>query len=101
MTKDDAIRLVRAYADIVPPDDHIRTMPDRMADHSIGKAMRWLGYVQGVLVERGVFSLDEIKEHSRMFSSDPNVKSLTPTEQHTLWFYGDAITLRIKSGPLK
>ena len=34
-------------------------------DGSEAKAMRWLGYMQGVLVASGVYSLDEVKEHSR------------------------------------
>jgi hypothetical protein len=29
------------------------------------KASRWLGFVQGVLCERGVFTIDELKNHSR------------------------------------
>ena len=29
------------------------------------KAMRWLGYVQGVLVARGAFTLDQVRAHSR------------------------------------
>lgn len=34
-------------------------------DGSERKAMRWLGYAQGVLVATGVYSLEEVKEHSR------------------------------------
>ncbi len=30
----------------------------------VEKAMRWLGYVQGVLVARGLFTLSQVKEHS-------------------------------------
>lgn len=29
------------------------------------KAMRWLGFLQGVLWALGVFSIDELKDHSR------------------------------------
>lgn len=66
LTKQDAISLVEQYA-AVADDEHIRTMPGRMtgADFDEGKAMRWLGWVQGVLCERGVYSLDDVKEHSR------------------------------------
>lgn len=28
------------------------------------KTMRWLGYVQGLLVGRGVYTLTEVKQHS-------------------------------------
>jgi hypothetical protein len=31
----------------------------------IEKAMRWLGFLQGVLWESGEFSLDDLKNHSR------------------------------------
>ena len=31
----------------------------------IEKAMRWLGFIQGVLVARHFFKLDEVKNHSR------------------------------------
>ena len=34
-------------------------------DGSKAKAMRWLGYMQGVLVCAGYYDLDEVKEHSR------------------------------------
>jgi hypothetical protein len=29
------------------------------------KAFRWLGFVQGVLWVRGVYSIDQLKEHNR------------------------------------
>lgn len=29
------------------------------------KSFRWLGFIQGVLWANGIFSLDELKEHSR------------------------------------
>ncbi len=35
------------------------------ADGSENKAMRWLGFCQGILVERGIFTLEEVKIHSR------------------------------------
>lgn len=31
----------------------------------IEKAMRWLGFVQGCLVSRGIFDLEDVKGHSR------------------------------------
>lgn len=34
-------------------------------DGRIDKAMRWLGFLQGVLWARGLFSLDDLKNHSR------------------------------------
>lgn len=35
------------------------------------KAHRWLGFIQGVFWMSGVFTLDELKEHSRKCSDDP------------------------------
>jgi hypothetical protein len=35
------------------------------------KAHRWLGFIQGVLWMTGVFTLDELKEHSRQCSDEP------------------------------
>lgn len=34
-------------------------------DGRVEKAMRWLGFLQGVFWERGYFSLDDLKNHSR------------------------------------
>lgn len=31
----------------------------------IDKAMRWLGFLQGVLWARGIYSLDDLRNHSR------------------------------------
>jgi hypothetical protein len=66
MTKQDAISMIEQYAAFAP-DAHIGSMAPRMGgdDFSEGKAMRWLGWVQGVLVERGVYDLEDVKGHSR------------------------------------
>lgn len=79
MNKQDAIDMIRQYAHYVA-DSHIRGMPDRMTgDFSERKAMRWLGWVQGVLVERGVYSLDDVKEHSRTLAVTEPRRLATPT----------------------
>lgn len=44
---------------------HLRWMCEQIATLSEAKAMRWLGYVQGVLVAWGVATLTEMKELSR------------------------------------
>jgi hypothetical protein len=42
---------------------HLRWMVEQMTwDMSENKTMRWLGYVQGVLVSRGAATLDEMKD---------------------------------------
>lgn len=47
---------------------HVRWMTNEVQQWTRereGKAMRWLGFVQGVLVANGIFSLDDVKKHSR------------------------------------
>lgn len=69
MTRDEAIELMRDYARhsaVMEAAPEITAMYSRWpSDGSSNKAMRWLGYMQGFLVARGVFDLDEVKEHSR------------------------------------
>ncbi len=47
---------------------HLATMPDQMEtmlDHQqTEKAMRWLGFMQGVLWARGVYTLNELRKHN-------------------------------------
>ena len=31
----------------------------------IGKAFRWLGFVQGILLSTGVFCIEDLKDHNR------------------------------------
>ncbi len=49
--------------------EHLRYMCDRALDfveeNRIEKAMRWLGFIQGVLFAESMFNLTELKEHSR------------------------------------
>lgn len=49
--------------------EHVRWMcnkaPDFIETGRINKAMRWLGFVQGILFSQGYFSIKELKEHSR------------------------------------
>jgi hypothetical protein len=42
----------------------------RKARSAREKAHRWLGFIQGVLWMAGVFTLDELKEHSHKCSDD-------------------------------
>jgi hypothetical protein len=41
------------------------------------KAHRWLGFIQGVLWMGGRYSLDELKEHSRRCSDEPDKPETT------------------------
>jgi hypothetical protein len=69
MTKERALRLVQQYAAVFRTtgewDTTLTEIADRWPeDGSEQKAMRWLGFVQGVAYARGLFTLEEIKEHS-------------------------------------
>jgi len=74
MTRSDALYLLKLYARRVCPragiDDPVLSgIYDRFpTDGSEAKAMRWLGFMQGALYARGVFTLDEVKDHSRMLA---------------------------------
>ena len=43
----------------------VRCLDNLIPDDQVGKAMRWLGYIQGVLVSNKRFTLDDVKAHSR------------------------------------
>lgn len=53
--------------------EHLLGMLPQMRSFLVGiesdtekmKFMRWLGFIQGVLWQRGWFTLDELKEHNR------------------------------------
>jgi len=75
MKRSEAIHMMHAYgeyvAEHVPSNAHpvltdLAEMPKRFPeDGSEDKAMRWLGYMQGVLASNGVFTLEELKIHNR------------------------------------
>jgi len=80
MTKEEAVFLMREYAERLALDglhhpsperggeklQHLLSMPDRFPDDgSEKKSMRWLGFIQGVLWMSENFELEELKEHSR------------------------------------
>lgn len=43
----------------------IRAEYDAGRSEAVGKAMRWLGYIQGVLNARGLYSCADLRDHSR------------------------------------
>lgn len=67
MIREDALKLIKEYANYAEDElDTLYKIHERFpSDGSENKAMRWLGFCQGVLFERGVFSLDDIKDHSK------------------------------------
>lgn len=86
MIRDEALGLLREYCDVIRRyldsprtldlsqrrEDHdsllneAAGMSDRFpASGSENKAMRWLGYIQGILRATGFYSLEELKEHSK------------------------------------
>lgn len=72
MTKREALVLIGEYCEflrslpmISAVEHHASGMADRFPeDGSVGKAFRWLGYLQGVLVSHARFSLEDVKNHS-------------------------------------
>lgn len=67
MTSKAAIALMYEYQELASGlDDVLYGIGHRFPiNGSVNKAMRWLGFCQGVLLERRVFTLEETKEHSR------------------------------------
>lgn len=79
MTREDAIDLIGQYCkmwdnkvsrkayQLVQDPDMIGGLRSRWPeDGSERKAMRWLGFMQGALWTLGIYTLDELKEHSRI-----------------------------------
>lgn len=70
MNKHIAMNMVRDYGVIAhdhPATDEpvLTEMFDRWKNGSEAKANRWLGFVQGAMFARGVFTLEDLKNHSR------------------------------------
>lgn len=91
MTKEKLIKTLEFYKEktrdfmqgaynhryLLPPDmleinklKHIQGMFDRIIplienQNKIEKGMRWLGFIQGVLYSLDLFTLEELKDHSR------------------------------------
>lgn len=42
-------------------------------DRDVEKAMRWLGFVQGVLWAEGVLTIDQMRDHNREIGNVPGV----------------------------
>jgi hypothetical protein len=46
---------------------------DFVANDKIEKANRWLGFIQGVLWIEGIFTIAQLREHSREYMNIDNV----------------------------
>jgi hypothetical protein len=87
MTRETALSMLKEYCEAISKGSDValrcgvRTPPvladaagmyDRFPeDGSEKKAMRWLGYMQGVLVATGVNTLEDVKEHSTRGRVEP------------------------------
>lgn len=40
-------------------------IPGFLAENRIQKAHRWLGFVQGVLATKGIYTIEHMKDHNR------------------------------------
>lgn len=76
MTRNEALYLLHDYCLLLWRNAKISALRPVLADArrmssrfpstgSKAKAMRWLGYMQGVLVATRVFTLDEVKRHAK------------------------------------
>lgn len=67
MTRDELMSMLEAYGKWAHSEhDVLHGIRSRFPeDGSTDKANRWVGFCQGILVERQVFDLDEVKEHSK------------------------------------
>lgn len=71
MTKDEISRSVIQYRDtlINNPDfeyQHIISMiPKMLVMEDVEKLMRWLGFIQGVLWAKQLYTLEELKSHNK------------------------------------
>ena len=70
MTKDEALDLMDQYCSLVKElgghNETVTGLHSRFPeDGSEKKAMRWLGFMQGVLYITEIFTLEELKVHSR------------------------------------
>jgi hypothetical protein len=68
MTRETALEMIEGYGSYYrDQNDTLCGVRARFPeDGGEAKAMRWLGYCQGMLVERRTFTLDEVKEQSRV-----------------------------------
>ena len=77
MTKDKAREVIKKYRklfDTLRENDHswehLHWMTYQMEDmlfeeDNMEKVMRWLGFLQGVLFCKGVYTIEQLKEHNR------------------------------------
>jgi len=67
MNKLEALKLIGSYASLSKDEADVLHGIDKRfpKDGSENKAMRWLGFCQGILHERGIFTLEQIKDHSK------------------------------------
>lgn len=68
MTKESALNMMALYSThATGPDDVLHEIQTRFpAGGDASKANRWLGFCQGVLHERGVYTLEELKDMTRL-----------------------------------
>lgn len=75
ISRDRSLRLLLEYQCVAVAIDKceiLHTIRDRFPTSGCcEKAARWVGFAQGVLFATGVYTLDELKEHSRNGSLRP------------------------------
>jgi hypothetical protein len=74
MTREIAVKMIEQYCKVFVEEGGKTPFSTTLteaylrfpAEGSTSKAMRWLGFMQGAAFAFNVFSLKEIKEHSRL-----------------------------------
>lgn len=71
MTREQIIAVCEMYEEELQDIDdrhvhYVLTMLTRMkCFDDVEKAFRWLGFVQGVLWTKGIYTIDEMRDHNR------------------------------------
>ena len=69
MNREEALKLLASYQEVArghSKPELLLTIRERFPDDgSEAKAMRWLGFAQGMLVAEGIFTLTEVKQHAK------------------------------------
>ena len=70
MTKEKALKLIKQYEFVLTDRNESNPVVLHLLDRwpkggSEAKAMRWLGFIQGICYAKRIFTLEELKKHSR------------------------------------
>lgn len=75
MLKNDILKIVDFYKNLLLDSgykskqngkelEHVLYMIEKIETLELDKAFRWLGFIQGILYCKGIFTIEELKKHS-------------------------------------